>query len=61
MLSQFLSNLAAGSITGYITNLLTIKMLFKKYSVVGGGVLQSYYQQFIVLYGPCLYAVIPVV
>ena len=47
MLTQLFSNLAAGGITGYITNTLAIKMLFKKYPVVGGGVLASNFEEFV--------------
>jgi len=47
MLTQLLSNFAAGGITGYITNTLAIKMLFKKYPVVGGGVLASNFEEFV--------------
>lgn len=47
MLTQLLSNLVAGGITGYITNTMAIKMLFKKYPIVGGGVLASNFEEFV--------------
>lgn len=47
MFFQLLSNLSAGGITGYITNSLAIKMLFKRYPVVGGGVLASNFEEFV--------------
>jgi len=47
LLVQLLSNLAAGGVTGYITNSLAIKMLFKKYPIIGGGVLVDNFDEFV--------------
>jgi len=47
LLTQLLSHLEAGGITGYITNSLAIKMLFKKYPIIGGGVLVDNFDEFV--------------
>jgi len=47
MLTQILANILGGGFTGYITNVLAVKMLFKKYPVVGGGVILDNYEEFV--------------
>jgi uncharacterized membrane protein YheB (UPF0754 family) len=47
MISALLSNFIGGGFTGFITNTLAIKMLFRKYPIVGGGVLLKNFDQFV--------------
>ena len=47
MIGQVLANVFGGAFTGYITNVLAVKMLFKKYPIVGGGVILDNYEEFV--------------
>jgi len=47
MIAQVLANVFGGAFTGYITNVLAVKMLFKKYPIVGGGVILDNYEEFV--------------
>jgi len=47
MIVQILANVFGGAFTGYITNVLAVKMLFKKYPIVGGGVILNNYEEFV--------------